>query len=287
MNVKTATPVEIDTRLADLMGKRARVQSLMDGREQSIRWEKERAEKFGREPIGLGRHEEELDELRVQEADLNNAIFGLTAEFQARGGWNRAFLVTNNGGHVHRSMDCSTCRPTTQFHWIVEYADKDESEIVEAAGERACTVCYPTAPVEVLSRPTRIFSEDEKARQAAREEREAKKAERDAAKITLTLWNETVTEKVVNPETGRYSWQREVVLTEVTWKTTRALQNDTGALIRNIYGSWAIINGFEYRHLTEEQAHFNLERMLYALDERGVNIDEFQAKQIKRAEKEG
>lgn len=104
-------------------------------------------------------------------------------EFNRRGGWTRAFIVP--GGHVHSSMDCSSCYPTTKFGWMPELSGDDEDEIVGKAGERACTVCYPTAPVDVLSRPTSLWTEDEKKAQADREVRaqaKAKKAAEAAAK---------------------------------------------------------------------------------------------------------
>ena len=90
--------------------------------------------------------------------------------FRDRGGWNRAFLVTNDGGHVHSSMHCSTTRPTTQFAWMTDYSAKSEGEIVEAAGYRACTVCYPSAPVgDEKSLPTKMLTEEEREKQAREE----------------------------------------------------------------------------------------------------------------------
>ncbi len=61
------------------------------------------------------------------------------AEFQARGGWPRGWYVP--GGHIHRSESCSSLRPTTQIGLVVELSGQTEDEIVEAAGETACTVC--------------------------------------------------------------------------------------------------------------------------------------------------
>jgi hypothetical protein len=84
-------------------------------------------------------------------------------------------------------MDCSTCNRRTGYAWMVDYSGKDEAEIVEAAGERACTVCYPSAPVDVLARATRMFTPDEIAQQAARDERAAAKAVRDAKKIANAI----------------------------------------------------------------------------------------------------
>lgn len=93
--------------------------------------------------------------------------------FRDRGGWNRAYIVPN--GHVHNSMECSTCFPTTKFEWVTGFSGKEEKEIVEAAGERACTVCYPSAPVDVLSRPSQMMTVDERKKADERAEREKKR----------------------------------------------------------------------------------------------------------------
>ena len=132
------------------------------------------------------------------------------AEFERRGGWTRAFLVVTSGtGHVHSSRRCHTCYPTTQFHWVTEYSGHDEAEIVGDAGERACTICYPTAPAEVLNRPTKIFSKDEEAKLAARLEREAKRAAKDAL-------------AVIDPDTGK-----------ILFKTERGATNDVAYCLDN------------------------------------------------------
>jgi hypothetical protein len=90
-------------------------------------------------------------------------------------GWERYSLVTNPGGHVHSSEACSTCFPTTQFMWLVELSGTSNKELVELAGERACTVCFPYAPVDVTKRPS-YLKYDVEAREA--------KAARDAEKAT-------------------------------------------------------------------------------------------------------
>lgn len=126
----------------------------------------------------------------------------LDAEWERRGRWTRAYLVVTKGtGHVHRSMNCTTCYPTTQYHWMVDWADKDEAQIVADAGERACTVCYPSAPVD--AKGTRMFSPDEVEAQKRREEREQKRQEREAAQITVNVLeysSTTPTEKVFKSE---------------------------------------------------------------------------------------
>lgn len=132
---------------------------------------------------------ERLDEAKAKVREIREQAEVFNAEFTRRGGWTRAFLATSSTNpHVHNGMDCSTCNKMgkpTRFGWFPQYSGKAEAEIVEDAGERACTTCYPSAPVSVLSRPTKFFTEDEKAKATAREERAAKRAKADAEKIEV------------------------------------------------------------------------------------------------------
>lgn len=126
-------------------------------------------------------------------------VDGLDEAFQIRGVWNRAFLVSNASGHVHSSTGCSTCRPTTQYAWLTDYSGANEDTIVRDAGHRACTTCYPTAPVgDANALPTKMYTPDEVAAQKAREKKEAlakltpaekrarKRAEKLAAAVSST-----------------------------------------------------------------------------------------------------
>jgi len=61
-------------------------------------------------------------------------------------GWSRFYVV--GGGHIHSSMACTTCYPTTLFGWLPELSGHDEREAVAACGPMLCSVCYPTAPVD-------------------------------------------------------------------------------------------------------------------------------------------
>ncbi|MFE7965210.1 hypothetical protein ACFU0X_19630 [Streptomyces cellulosae] len=129
---------------------------------------------------------------RAALAALEVTELTLNTEFWRRGGWTRAYLVQTHDGHVHRTMDCPTCHKgeeRTRFAWMTAYSGKTEEEIVKAAASRACTVCYPSAPVDTLKRPTTMFGPDELARAKAAEEKARRKAERDAkakaAAITL------------------------------------------------------------------------------------------------------
>jgi hypothetical protein len=89
--------------------------------------------------------------------------------------WTRAFLVINSNGHVHSSMNCNTCFDSTRYTWLVQYSNDDEATIVSDAGETACTVCYPSAPADVLNRPSVIVTADKIAKAQAKAERDAKR----------------------------------------------------------------------------------------------------------------
>jgi hypothetical protein len=188
MDLTAQTPAEIDTALSEIYGR------IYDARTEQIRYidhiksirsHLARIE-AGQRSYGYGT---QADIVTYQDkvaalADLLGALYQecrpYDDEFNRRGGWTRAWLVDNAGGHVHNTMSCNTCFPTTKFGWLPQVSGLDEDEIVALAGQDACTVCYPSAPAEVLNNPGRL---ELPARKAAREEREAAKAARQAAKI--------------------------------------------------------------------------------------------------------
>lgn len=133
-----------------------------------------------------------LDDVQTV-ADLDAQAALLEDEFTTRGGWSRAYLVDNaSEGHVHSSMHCSTCNngeSRTRFHWVTDMSGHAESEIVDAAGESACTTCYPSAPVDTLKRPSRIEGPNQKAAREAAEQRATEKRTRDAAKVAKAIAN--------------------------------------------------------------------------------------------------
>jgi hypothetical protein len=210
-----ATPIEFDTKLAEIDGRlylaQAKERDLADATFATVNRFHGRSKFRGTWVTNVYDLMNELAEIIENKADtregqnvvsahnrylaqvevsreIREEVKRWDAEFQARGGWTRAFLVVTNGqGHVHRSQGCSTCYPTTQFHWVTALSGHDEAEIVEAAGERACTVCYPSAPVETRNRPTTLFTPDEVAKQQARQEREAAKVAREAKRLEKAL----------------------------------------------------------------------------------------------------
>lgn len=178
-----AEPYEVDAALEDAMAARAELKSALD----RIR--------RGYQKGDAGRLEDKLQEVEER-------VRILEEEFQDRGGWSRYFLVTD--GHLHTSMKCSSCRPTTQFTLITECSGMTEEEAIELGGDRVCTVCCPDAPVDVLSRRSRLLNPDERERQERREEEARKRAEKAARKkdnempapIVLPNWRDEPTEIV-------------------------------------------------------------------------------------------
>lgn len=168
--------VKIDTNLAELYDQRwsffEKIESAKDSLEFYQKHYPNRSEEISNYESLIAIFQNELSKVKGEIAKLD-AIYNQDP-------WTRAFLVVNNNGHVHSSLDCSTCFPTTRYQWLVQYSNDDENTIVEDAGQDACTVCYPSAPAEVLNRPSRIVTADKIAKAQAKAERDAKKAERIA-----------------------------------------------------------------------------------------------------------
>ncbi|CCQ44634.1 gp38 domain protein [Pseudarthrobacter siccitolerans] len=146
--------------------------------------------------VALGTAQAKVAALKAEAAPLE--------AIAAAGNWSRFVLVP--GGHLHRGFHCSTLRWSTPTGLLPEYSGADEKEIVEIAGEVACTVCFPSAPVD---RPTRIpaLVEEREAREAEAAARAAKKVAAEAAKI---------------------------VVGKKVFKTQRAAENEIGWKIENV-----------------------------------------------------
>jgi hypothetical protein len=187
MNVEKMSPPEIDGQLAKLYSEAARLRGDANRVEHRIDQGRNSKRQWNR------LSESQLEELEDQLAALVEQVAGVQAqvapfnlEFQRRGGWSRYYLVNNPGGHVHSSRNCSSCFPSTEFLWLVEHSGLAAEELVELAGERACSVCFPWAPVSVLQRASRlapdVAAQAERAAVAA--ERAVKAAAKDAKAIS-------------------------------------------------------------------------------------------------------
>ncbi len=196
----TATPVQIDTKLAALYGQLSKVQDRRESIWETIHhlagdqksWIGNRrywGMKNGQALIALIEAQDAgtLVAYKVTQANetraalkasgaeikaLNAQIAELNEIFNAAP-WSRFFLVNNNNGHIHSATNCSTTYPTTSWSWNPELSGKTEADAVAELGEILCTVCFPSAPVAWTSGIS-------KAAQVAQAERAAKKAAKPA-----------------------------------------------------------------------------------------------------------
>ena len=142
------TPGEIDTLWAQA---EAPITALRGKRAEAARTIRKMEKWYGSGSVMVARTA--MYRTRIERLDLEIAAevektAPFSAEWDSRGGWSRGYVVP--GGHIHRSTWCHTLRPSTSILWIPEVSGKTEDEIVEYAGIHACTVCYPTAPVDAL-----------------------------------------------------------------------------------------------------------------------------------------
>lgn len=179
MDLKTATPAQIDAELAPIYGRYAQAAAAKRAALTSA----ERYAKYGAQyATSIKRYEAAAAAAQTEMHAAEAEMAPYEAEYAARGGWTRFFMVMNNGGHLHSTRQCSTCRWSTQFSWMPEYSGQDEAGIVDLAGEDACTVCFPSAPVNQQSRlPFRVQERAE--REAAAAEKAAKLAAKNAKAI--------------------------------------------------------------------------------------------------------
>lgn len=178
----TATPAEIDTESAPIREAHAEAWA----RYTAARKREGRVDDAG-DAVALAKARADITAAEAEMDALNAQFAPYAAEYERRGGWTRAYeVVSSPDGHIHRTTRCATTRFTTRFRWLTEVSGWSESAIIAAAGEMACTACYPNAPVDVLKRAARIGSSVER-RQAQAEraaERNAKAAKAAEKGIT-------------------------------------------------------------------------------------------------------
>jgi hypothetical protein len=169
-------PVEVDTALAKAWEQKSRVfYEIQNLTEQNERFRKSQYSYYTDLIVS---NEKKIAELSPQFDKLINEIAELESKYE---GWSRAFLVRNGNGHIHSTMDCGTCYQTTQFLWLTEYSGADEDKIVKDAGEMACSVCFPNAPVDYKYRPCVIA--DPELVEAKRIRDEAKRVRDEAREL--------------------------------------------------------------------------------------------------------
>lgn len=140
MDLTTQTPAEIDTAMVEAM-------LVLDTAVTRC---------YAFEPKAVAKPYWYLDERTITETaeQIEKAIAArviidaVMVEFERRGGWERYIIVPD--GHVHYGrITCPSLdhgiRPTER-RFIPSLSAMTEAQMVEAVGETACTVCFPTAP---------------------------------------------------------------------------------------------------------------------------------------------
>jgi hypothetical protein len=273
--------VKIDTELSELHFKRF---NLLFDLESAIDTKKFYEKHYPTRIEEIAKQEGKIESARKKIFEVGSQILDLN-EIYDQDPWTRAFLVINSNGHVHKSQDCSTCFDTTRFQWLVQYSNDDENIIVEDAGQDACTVCYPSAPAEVLNRPSRIVTADKTAKAQAKAEREAKKAARIAK------------EKANAPtKSGEFLYYKE-------GKWTREIRTERSA-ITEWYSQYAdsqreiVTKYYDGTPHTEESIQHQKDRKAFAgeiaqlicfrlAEKHGITYEEQEAVLIKKYEKRG
>ena len=273
--------VKIDTELSKLHNQRWALVSKLESAEDTKKFYEKHY------PTRV----EEINKAIEKVAEIKSEIFKVNVEISKlnkiydQDPWTRAFLVLASNGHVHSSLDCSTCFPTTRYQWLIQYSNDDEATIVDDAGQDACTICYPSAPAETLNRPSRIVTADKIAKAEAKAEREAKKAARIAK------------EKANAPtKSGEFLYYKE-------GKWTREIKTERSA-ITEWYSQYAdsqreiVTEYYDGTPHTEESIQHQKDRRAFAgeiaqlicfnlAEKHGITYEEQEAILIKKYEKRG
>lgn len=136
--------------------------------------------------IDVAKVQQDQHQAKTRFAVLRGLASRLNAEWRRRGFWERYYLVDNDNGHVHRNTQSGQCSRNwrTSYVWLTDYSGMPEAELIELAGHRTCTHCYPSAPVEVLRRPSALRTPSQQARDDAAAKRREKAAARAEKAIT-------------------------------------------------------------------------------------------------------
>jgi VCBS repeat-containing protein len=281
MTVTKEFAVKIDTELADLYDQiwviNSEIISYQDYTKstQSSRYMSD-ADKVSH----IAKYAEKIDELQIKRAPLKDRVRELN-KIYILNPWTRAFLVINANGHVHSSMECSTCFDTTRYNWLVQYSNDDEATIVADAGQDACTVCYPSAPADVLNRPSRIVTADKIAKAQAKADRDAKRQAKIAKEKASAP---TASGEFLYIKDGKYTQEIKTERTAVI-EFKSNYSRSTDAIVTHYYDGTA--------HTAESIAHQEARRansqhictiIAQALaGKHGVSFDEMWATLVKKA----
>jgi len=184
------TPAEVDTLAAPLESALAELHARIAEARGNAYDAERKAQRTSSDRLAASyaadatRYRDQADELAEHLPAALAAVKPYREEYLRRGTWPRIFWCAANGGHAHRSLNCRTLHVTTRMVWLPELSGTDETQLVEQAGEAACTVCYPSAPVDVLARPSTLAPAvaDREAAASRKAAKDRERAERAAAK---------------------------------------------------------------------------------------------------------
>jgi hypothetical protein len=279
MDLTTATPVEIDTALSPIWSREANAQMRIENYKRSESGILATIEKIKKGETG--RYRTALDGIELMEklallgrhivhegnllAAAQTEAAPYEAEYIRRGGWTRVFLAQSSNGHAHNGTECSTCHNgeyRTSFSWLIRYSGQDEAEIVADAGWRACTTCYPTAPVgDRKSLPTKMFTPDEEEAARAREAREAERARKAQAAADKSIFTPEGGTLYENKDNSSYSAIKNIRTAEIA--ATDALKDLTFAQRHSTDPEYAWL--YENGRQTPEKEQLEIARHAWCL----------------------
>jgi hypothetical protein len=188
MKLSSQTPVQIDTKLAELHFQIAKAQAQHDRIQRALRDDRR---------YTLLTEDDATEAFNALKAVIEKAL-PLEAEYERRP-WQRYWHVTNANGHIHRHQSCTSCFPDTQYGWRTDLSGLTDVEVVEREAYNACSVCMPIAPAEQRAARERYNAEQ---REAKRAERQAKKDEKAAKALDRARKHALKVEKALYQLTG-------------------------------------------------------------------------------------
>lgn len=177
MPIGEATPSDIDEKLADLWSRINRERELKRMRERDLTHARRNIGRYGISESTIAQRESSIAQSEATLDALTDDAAPYENEYSRRGRWARYFRVVTSGeGHVHGSMSCHSCYPTTTYAWLPTLSGQGADEAVDSYGSEMCSHCFPG----VLTHPR--YQSRGRVAEEALAIRAAEKAERDRIK---------------------------------------------------------------------------------------------------------
>jgi hypothetical protein len=187
----TQTPVEIDTKLAELYFQITKARTQHDHIQEALR-----AKLTGKRSYCIWTEADATEAFNVLR-DLYMQAEPLEAEYERR-----------------RSQACTSCFYNTQYGWRTDLSGLTDVEVVEREAYNACSVCMPIAPAEQKAARERYNAEQREARRA---EKQAKKDEKAAKALDRARKHAIKVETHLKALTGKSNVDEAVVAFRRDW----------------------------------------------------------------------